>query len=124
MLLACAERMATGASTALQRFELENDVRKTSSADDALFFFNREAGRAQEAAKPWRSDPHYFKQLRGSASVCTSLAHACPSLSHSVRVSALALVKMTMHCRSGGNLEACGGCVSSHELVLSASHAR
>ena len=25
----------------------------------------------------------------------------------SVRISALALVKMTMHCRSGGNLEVC-----------------
>ena len=39
-------------------------------------------------------------------------ARALTRRRRSVRISALALVKMTMHCRSGGNLEArprCGG---------------
>lgn len=39
------------------------------------------------AAKPWEKDPEYFTE---------------------VRISALALLKMVMHARSGGNLEIMG----------------
>eukprot|EP00958_Prasinococcus_capsulatus_P025814 scaffold4470_cov255-Prasinococcus_capsulatus_cf.AAC.9 len=39
------------------------------------------------ARRPWARDPHYFKH---------------------VRISALALIKMTMHTRAGGNLEVMG----------------
>lgn len=38
-------------------------------------------------AKPWRSDPHHFKN---------------------VRISAVALIKMVMHARSGGSIEVMG----------------
>jgi hypothetical protein len=36
----------------------------------------------------------------------------------SVRISALALVKMTMHCRSGGNLEARPACSLARPQTL------
>jgi len=51
-------------------------------------------------AKPWRSDPHHFKD---------------------VRISALALLKMVMHARSGGSIEVMGlmiGYVSGSSFIV------
>lgn len=45
-----------------------------------------------EEAKPWRNNPNYFKK---------------------VRISAVALLKMVMHARSGGSIEVMGLMVSS-----------
>jgi len=73
----------SGASDALKRFELENDVRET----DEIFRFDNAVLQKNLAGKPWTKDPRWFKH---------------------VRVSALALVKMVMHARSGGSLEIMG----------------
>ena len=43
--------------------------------------------RALSEAKPWKKDPNYFKK---------------------VRISAVALLKMVMHARSGGSIEVMG----------------
>ena len=75
--------MASGAADALKRFELENDVREV----DTIYTYDNASQQRHLAAKPWLSDPKYFKH---------------------VRISALALVKMTMHTRSGGNIEVMG----------------
>ena len=75
--------MASGAADALKRFELENDVREV----DTIYTYDNASQQRHLSAKPWLSDPKYFKH---------------------VRISALALVKMTMHTRSGGNIEVMG----------------
>merc|ERR1712025_1119780 len=52
------------------------------------------------AAKPWAKDPHLFKDIK---------------------ISALALLKMVMHARSGGNLEVMGlllGKVDANVMVV------
>ncbi|KAH7118169.1 hypothetical protein B0J13DRAFT_458495, partial [Dactylonectria estremocensis] len=54
---------------------------------DALYNYDAEAQKAIANAKPWAKDANYFKH---------------------VRISAVALIKMTMHARSGGNLEVMG----------------
>ena len=69
--------------TALRTWEAENDVR----AVDDVFRYDKQDQAAVREAKPWRNDPRYFK---------------------SVRISSLALLKMAMHCKSGGNLEVMG----------------
>ena len=81
----------SGAGDAQKRWELENEIGTLAARDaaelDGLFKYDEAEQKAIDAAKPWRSDPHYFKK---------------------VRVSALALIKMAMHTRSGGNLEVMG----------------
>lgn len=72
-----------GAAEALQRFELENDVRTI----DSVFQHRADEQQRHLQGRPWLTDPKYFTH---------------------VRISALALVKMVMHARSGGNLEVMG----------------
>lgn len=67
---------------------------------DALYKYDVASQKAQNDAKPWRTDPHHFK---------------------SVRVSAVALLKMVMHARSGGSIEVMGlmqGYVSGSTIVV------
>jgi COP9 signalosome complex subunit 5 len=54
---------------------------------DALYSYDAAEQKDINAAKPWRTDPHHFKN---------------------VRISAVALLKMVMHARSGGNIEVMG----------------
>lgn len=68
---------------ARKTWELENDIQM----DDDIFRYDDGKHRDVLAAKPWDKDPQYFKQ---------------------VKISALALLKMVMHARSGGNLEIMG----------------
>lgn len=73
---------------------------KVDPVRDALFNYDAEAQKAVNAERPWSKDPNYFK---------------------SVRVSAVALVKMVMHARSGGSLEVMGlmqGYVDGTALVI------
>jgi len=74
---------SSAAENALKQFEMENDVREL---DTAYKFDNAEQQKWLQA-KPWTRDPKYFKH---------------------VRISALALVKMVMHTRGGGNIEVMG----------------
>ncbi len=72
----------------------------TDSQQDGLYNCDVAASKAADDAKPWRKDPNYFK---------------------TVRISAMALIKMVMHARSGGNLEVMGlmqGYVDGTALVV------
>jgi COP9 signalosome complex subunit 5 len=67
--------------------ELENSVKLVDPHRDALYAYDEDEAKAIQNAKPWRSDPHHFKN---------------------VRISAVALLKMVMHARSGGSIEVMG----------------
>eukprot|EP00126_Sphaerothecum_destruens_P010220 Sdes_comp20693_c0_seq1m16262 len=67
-------------------FELSNDI-VTVENTDSLYIYNQQEQQKIVASKPWTKDPHYFK---------------------SVKISALALLKMVMHARAGGKIEVMG----------------
>ncbi|XP_046860486.1 COP9 signalosome complex subunit 5-like [Xenia sp. Carnegie-2017] len=73
-------------SLAQKTWEMENNMEFVSSVD-AIFSYNGQEQQEILSAKPWTKDPHYFKNIK---------------------ISALALLKMVMHARSGGNLEVMG----------------
>eukprot|EP00163_Fabomonas_tropica_P006342 TRINITY_DN1590_c0_g1_i5.p1 TRINITY_DN1590_c0_g1~~TRINITY_DN1590_c0_g1_i5.p1 ORF type:complete len:314 (-),score=38.42 TRINITY_DN1590_c0_g1_i5:411-1352(-) len=77
--------------TARKTWEVENNVQADDSlnqpADDSIYHYDKDDQQAEQQRKPWVNDPHHFKK---------------------VRLSSLALLKMTMHARSGGNLEVMG----------------
>ena len=105
-------------SNALKRWELENNVQEASASDmDALYRYDADEQKAIQEAKPWKSDPHYFKRCGGRAGAGTPAAHRCRCSLRlhplalrrcRVRISALALLKMAMHAKSGGNIEVMG----------------
>lgn len=67
---------------------------------DALYGYDADAQKSIQTARPWLRDPHYFK---------------------TVRISAVAMVKMVMHARSGGSIEVMGlmqGYVQGSEMVV------
>ncbi|KAM0340676.1 hypothetical protein ACHAPQ_001016 [Fusarium lateritium] len=74
-------------ASALKAWELENNVQLIDPKRDALYYYDEEGTKLTNEKKLWKQDPGYFKN---------------------VRISATALVKMTMHARSGGNLEVMG----------------
>ncbi|GBP93319.1 COP9 signalosome complex subunit 5 [Eumeta japonica] len=76
--------------TARKSWELENNVKTLPSCDE-IFRYDAEQQRQILDAKPWEKDPHYFKDIK---------------------ISALSLLKMVMHARSGGTLEIMGGDVN------------
>lgn len=67
--------------------ELDNNVQLVDPQRDALYTYDTAEQKAIGDAKPWRNDPHHFKN---------------------VRISAVALLKMVMHARSGGSIEVMG----------------
>ncbi|PGH04417.1 COP9 signalosome complex subunit 5 [Polytolypa hystricis UAMH7299] len=81
-------------------WELENAVKLVDPTRDALYNYDQGAHQALVSAKPWTKDPHYFK---------------------SIRISAVALLKMVMHARSGGSLEVMGlmqGYIAANTFVV------
>ncbi|KAI9845524.1 MAG: COP9 signalosome catalytic subunit rri1 [Sclerophora amabilis] len=78
-----AEEMAT----AFKSWEFDNSIELVDPQRDALYTYDAEEQKAIQKAKPWRRDPHHFKN---------------------VRISAVALLKMVMHARSGGAIEVMG----------------
>ncbi|KAK5142392.1 COP9 signalosome complex subunit CsnE [Cryomyces antarcticus] len=68
-------------------WELDNAVRLVDPTRDALYGYDVAEQKKINAARPWKTDPHHFKH---------------------VRISAVALIKMVMHARSGGSLEIMG----------------
>lgn len=86
--------------TALKTWELENSIKLVDPTKDALYSYSASAQKSINDAHPWRSDPNYFT---------------------SVRISAVALLKMVMHARSGGSLEVMGlmlGKIEAHTFVV------
>ena len=70
------------------------------STRDALYSYDADEQKAILEAKPWRKDPSYFQN---------------------VRISAIALLKMVMHARSGGSIEVMGlmqGKVSGDTFIV------
>ncbi|KAK3940342.1 JAB1/Mov34/MPN/PAD-1 ubiquitin protease-domain-containing protein [Diplogelasinospora grovesii] len=87
--------------------ELPITDRLSDPARDSLYSYNSETQKAlttgPASSKPWMKDPNYFR---------------------SVRISSIALVKMVMHARSGGNLEVMGlmqGYVDGTTIVVTDS---
>jgi COP9 signalosome complex subunit 5 len=87
--------------SAFRAWEAENDIIPVDPSQNALYDLpDPEAYKALQNAAPWRKDPNYFTH---------------------VRISALALLKMTIHARSGGSIEIMGlmtGYVSGRSLVI------
>jgi COP9 signalosome complex subunit 5 len=68
---------------------------------DALYGYSKEQQKTINEQKPWKKDPHHFKN---------------------VRISAVALLKMVMHARSGGSIEVMGlmqGSIHGDTFVVS-----
>ena len=80
--------------------ELDNAVKIVDPHRDGMYVYDQEAQNQINKAKPWRQDPNHFQH---------------------VRISAVALIKMVMHARSGGELEVMGlmqGYVAGDSLVV------
>ncbi|KAI0360499.1 Mov34-domain-containing protein [Trametes cingulata] len=93
--------MASSSSSniALKTFSLENDI-KELSAQDEIFRYDPQENKRINNERPWARDPHYFK-------VC--------------KISAVALIKMAIHARSGVPYEIMGimqGKVMGNALVV------
>lgn len=76
---------------ARKTWELENNIltveQPDSSSSDGIFYYDEASQTKVQQEKPWTSDPNYFKR---------------------VQISALALLKMVVHARSGGTIEIMG----------------
>lgn len=82
----------SSSAIAKQTWELENNIvsvdAPSAAADsDAIFYYDEASQAKFQQEKPWTNDPHYFKR---------------------VKISALALLKMVVHARSGGTIEVMG----------------
>lgn len=64
---------------ALKSFSLENNILEVSPGDE-IYRFDADADKSINQEAPWKKDPHYFK---------------------SCKISAVALIKMVIHARSG-----------------------
>lgn len=83
---------SSSATVARQTWELENNIQMESPAGavadaDAMYQYDEVAQAGIQQQKPWVDVPHYFKN---------------------VKISALALLKMVVHARSGGTIEVMG----------------
>ncbi|KAJ1950043.1 COP9 signalosome catalytic subunit rri1 [Linderina macrospora] len=72
---------------ALKIFEHENNIVPLSSSDEKVYCFDAEQQKSQTEERPWRNDIYYYEK---------------------VEISSIALVKMVMHARSGGDIEVMG----------------
>ncbi|VFQ72486.1 unnamed protein product [Cuscuta campestris] len=88
----------SSAAMAQKTWEIENNVEimdlpptsadsSASASSDAIFYYDETAQTKFQQEKPWTNDPHFFKR---------------------VKISALALLKMVVHARSGGTIEVMG----------------
>ncbi|TPX37451.1 hypothetical protein SmJEL517_g00582 [Synchytrium microbalum] len=75
------------AANALRRFEMENGMTGADSTADMMYFYDVTDQKKQVDEKPWNKDPNFFKK---------------------VKISAVALIKMVLHARSGGTIEVMG----------------
>ncbi len=88
------------ASTAQKAWEAENTILTIDPTQNALYTYDPNLQKKINADRPWSKNPNHFT---------------------SCRISALALLKMTTHARSGGNLEIMGlmtGYVSGTSIVV------
>ncbi|KAG6840034.1 hypothetical protein C0991_009461 [Blastosporella zonata] len=96
--------MASSSSTAQQTFNLANKIIDVSPQDE-IYRFDAAEKRRLDQESPWSNDPHYFK---------------------SCKISAVALIKMVIHARSGVPHEIMGlmqGKVVGNSIVIMDSFA-
>ncbi|KAI1811248.1 JAB1/Mov34/MPN/PAD-1 ubiquitin protease-domain-containing protein [Poronia punctata] len=72
---------------AMKSWELDNEIKLVDPTRDALYNYPPPQLKEVGEQRPWRRNPYYFKN---------------------VRISAVALIKMVMHARSGGSIEVMG----------------
>ncbi|VDD86308.1 unnamed protein product [Enterobius vermicularis] len=101
-----SERMdstSSGTSIAFRNWQFSNNIRNVDmieSGAEEMYQYDANLQQSIRSAKPWEKDPHYFKE---------------------VKVSALALLKMVMHARSGKNLEIMGllqGKIDANTIIV------
>ncbi|KAL4002037.1 COP9 signalosome complex subunit 5 domain protein [Acanthocheilonema viteae] len=88
--------MSSATSMAFRNWQMSNNIESL----ETIYQYDSAEQQAIRAVKPWEKDPHYFKEIK---------------------IAALALLKMVMHARSGGNLEVMGlvqGKVDANTLVV------
>nr|CAG4640902.1 EOG090X078Z [Eulimnadia texana] len=88
------------ASNALRNWIMANNIETVSPVMDEIYRYDRKQQQDILTAKPWEKDPHFFKEIK---------------------ISALALLKMVTHARSGGHLEVMGlllGKVDANTMVV------
>ncbi|KAJ2502434.1 COP9 signalosome catalytic subunit rri1 [Coemansia sp. RSA 1972] len=78
---------AAESDSALKLFELENNVVPLTKSDEDVYCFDEDLQRQQLTAAPWKTNVNHFQK---------------------VEISSVALVKMVMHARSGGDIEVMG----------------
>lgn len=87
--------------SAFRNWEAENDIITIDPSQNALYNLpDPVVYKSLQDSAPWKKDPNYFTH---------------------VRISALALLKMTIHARSGGSIEIMGlmiGYVSGKSLII------
>ncbi|KAF9416429.1 hypothetical protein HW555_006190 [Spodoptera exigua] len=91
-------------SIAQKTWVMSNNIETVSSVDE-IYRYDKKQQQDILAAKPWEKDPHFFKDIK---------------------ISALALLKMVMHARSGGTLEVMGlllGKVDANTMIVMDSFA-
>lgn len=85
---------------AKKTWEMSNNIMEVSAGEE-IYKYNREEQQQIQEAKPWKKDPNFFKDIK---------------------ISALALLKMVMHARSGGKLEIMGlllgKIIGNHMVVM------
>lgn len=84
----------------MKSWELDNNVKLVNPSRDALYNYDPEANKRINDERPWKKNPNHFT---------------------GVRISAVALIKMVMHARSGGSIEVMGlmqGYVSGTTLII------
>ena len=82
MVSAAEKKALKEVSMAKKRFELENNIQ-----DSEIFHWDEAEIDKVLQERPWKKDPNHFKK---------------------VRISDLALIKMVMHAKSGGEIEVMG----------------
>jgi len=90
-------------SVTQKKFESDNKIENIDG--DALYDYDNDKYQRFLATKPWTKDPNHFKR---------------------VKISAIALLKMVMHARSGGQLEVMGlmmGKVDGETMIVMDSFA-
>ncbi|KAI7833420.1 COP9 signalosome complex subunit 5 [Kickxella alabastrina] len=75
------------AENGLKMFELENGIVPLSKSDEKVYCFDKDLQRQQLDTQPWKKNIYHYRK---------------------VEISSIALVKMVMHARSGGDIEVMG----------------
>ncbi|KAG0333234.1 COP9 signalosome complex subunit 5 [Podila humilis] len=87
-------------ANARKNFEFINNIRSVNPELDQIYKFDAAAQKQILNESPWKKDPHYFTH---------------------VKISAVALIKMAMHARSGGNIEIMGmmqGKIAGNTIII------